>query len=248
MRGIVVSVLLSVAVLLPKEGTAQVYQFRTPPPPVLAQYADWQFNDEPILVNSLILYPTRETRFFDGEIMSQVGVFRGVPVYADVTLEPWSVVYVPVGRLMMRGYERRRAGEIAGTQGSRMPAFPVDVPSTLTPEPPPVIDPFRGASVPPPVMPMSSPSGDVIALTNVPRPVAMRIESIPAPRSSAGIWLEYAGQRWYADGPATVFDPNRFVRIGEYRGFTVYRDRNRGAEEIWVRVVPDGPVAPYTRR
>src|SRR5262245_30353193 len=86
---------------------AQVYQFRTPPPPVTAQYAEWQVNSEPIIVNSLVYYPTRETRFFDGEIMAQVGVYRSVPVYADVTLEAHSVIYVPVGRNLVRGYERR---------------------------------------------------------------------------------------------------------------------------------------------
>jgi hypothetical protein len=67
--------------------------------------------------------------------MSQVGVYRHVPVYADVTLEPHSVVYLPIGRQSMRGYERRREGELAGTTGSRMPAFPVEVASSITTAP-----------------------------------------------------------------------------------------------------------------
>src|ERR1051325_2601398 len=131
----VAHIVLSLPMLLSTTVTAQVYQWRTPPPPVSAQYAEWQFNSEPIIVNSVLYYPTRETRFFDGEIMSQVGVYRRVPVYADVTLEPHSVIYLPIGRQTMRGYERRREGELAGTTGSRMSAFPVDVASSITTTP-----------------------------------------------------------------------------------------------------------------
>src|SRR5215510_7449951 len=132
----VAHIALSLALLLSTTAAAQVYQWRTPPPPASAQYAEWQFNSEPIIVNSVLYHPTRETRFFDGGIMAQVGVYRSVPIYADVTLEPHSVVYVPVGRNLMRGYERRREGELAGTQGSRMPAFPVDILSGITPREP----------------------------------------------------------------------------------------------------------------
>lgn len=249
--------LLTMAVLLPTLGNAQVYQIRTPPPPATAQYEGWQFSDEPILVGGLIYCPTRETRFFDGQIMTQIGVYRRVPVYADVTLEPNSVVYVPVGRQQMRGYERRREGELAGTTGSRVPAFPVDVasPLTVTPReltaaelaavgtaggrtPAPERDSARA-----PAPPLGSG-----AAPNIPRRERTRIESIPHPTRNDGIWVEYAGSRWYSDGPAAAFDEHRFVQIGIYRGFPVYRDQARSAEEIWVRVVPDGPVAPYVKR
>ena len=245
---------LTLAVLLPKVGSAQAYQFKTPPPPVTAQYEAWQFSDEPIIVNGLIYYPTRETRFFDGEIMSQVGVYRRVPVYADVTLEPHSVIYLPVGRQMMRGYERRRDGELAGTTGSRMPAFPVEIPSPLTSAAearelaPEALGSAAAVGTAGSFPPMPARESAAAAPTNVPRPPRTRIESIPPPRDNDGVWVEYAGSRWYADGPATVFDDDRFVQIGLYRGFPVYRDKKRGAEEIWVRVVADGPVAPYAKR
>jgi hypothetical protein len=238
------------ALLLPHSGSAQVYQFKTPPPPVSAQYEAWQFNDEPLIVNGLIYYPTRETRFFDGEIMAQVAVFRRVPVYADVTLEPHSVIYIPVGRQMMRGYERRREGELAGTTGSRTPAFPVDVlssaatPRALRPDSPAIVA-TAGSSIPAPARDSAAPGDHG---PDVPKPVRTHIESIPRPQGNDGVWLEYAGTRWYADGSAAVFDPNRFVQIGIYRGFPVYRDKDRGPEEIWVRVVADGPVAPYSKR
>lgn len=248
MKRLFITVIFTTAALVPAVASAQVYQTRTPPPPAAAEYQPWQFNDEAIFVNGVVYYPTRGSRFFDGEIMSQVAVYRRVPVYADVTLEPHSVIYVPIGRNLMRGYERRREGELAGTTGSRTPAFPVDVasPSTVEPrdtEPAPFVD---ATAVPPP-MPLREIATSPVERENIPSS-RTHVESIPQPRGNDGVWLEYAGSRWYSDGAATTFDADRFVEIGNYRGFGVYRDKNRGAEEIWVRVTADGPVAPYAKR
>ena len=74
------------------------------------------------------------------------------------------------------------------------------------------------------------------------------IESIARPASTNGIWLEFDGARWYSDGPATSFSPDRFEPVGEYRGFPVYRDRTGRTNDIWVSVTRDGPVAPYAKR
>ncbi len=237
-------VLLSLPLLLSAHAGAQVYQWRTPPPPVTAQYAEWQFGNEPIMVNSVLYHPTRETRFFDGEIMSQVGVYRSVPVYADVTLEPHSVVYVPVGRNLMRGYERRRDGELAGTQGSRVPSFPVDIPTSSAPEPAPIPAPMTVPS-PEPEPPLTR---ELTSAPRTARAAPTHIESVPGPPGPNGVWLLYDGARWYSRGPATIFMADRFTRVGEYRGFPVYREKNGRLDEIWVAVVQDGPVAPYARR
>ena len=64
--------------------------------------------------------------------MMQQGVYQGVPIYADVTLQPFSVVYVPITRSTMRAYERKREGDLAGTTGSRTPSFPVEIASDLS--------------------------------------------------------------------------------------------------------------------
>ncbi len=220
---------LAMALLLPNFGSAQVYQARTPPPPATTQYEPWQFEDEPILVNGLIYYPTRATRFFDGEIMSQVGVYRRVPVYADVTLEPYSVIYLPIGRQLMRAYERRR-------QTERPPDVQLMPLSSVA---------TSGTTLPVPAFETVFAASD---RETIPRPLPAHVESIPPPRDNDGVWLEYAGARWYSDGPAVAFDADRFVEIGNYRGFPVYRDKSRGADEIWVRVVIDGAVAPYVKR
>ena len=196
--------LLFVTTLMPIVGNAQVYRFATPPPQVTAAAAPWQIASQPIFVDGLVYVPTALLRQFDGNVMTQVGVFDGVPLYADATLEPFSVVYVPVAR-GMRTYERRRAGEIAGTTGSRTPTLP--------------------------------------------RPMRTRVESLPEPRATDGVWIRYDGAKWYSNGAAAPYSPDRFVRIGTYHGFPVYRERTgRGSRDIWVSVVQDGPVAPYARR
>ena len=69
MRGFWLGFVLTVAVLLPNVGSAQVYQFRTPPPDVSAAAAPWQINSEPIVVGGLTYYPTRGFRLFDGQVM-----------------------------------------------------------------------------------------------------------------------------------------------------------------------------------
>src|SRR5262249_43956523 len=127
MRACVVGLFLCAVVLFPKAGNAQAFAFRTPAPEVTAAASDWQIAGNAIVVSGLVYYPTRAFRMFDGLVMAQVGFVESVPVYADMTLEPFSVVYVPVGGVRMREYERRRDGELAGTTGSRAPSFPVAV-------------------------------------------------------------------------------------------------------------------------
>ena len=271
MRVVVFGLFLSMAVLLPKTGNAQVYQFRTTPPVISAAASDWQINSDPIVVNGLVYYATRGFRFFDGQVMMQVGIVDRVPVYTDATLEPYSVVYVPIGRDRMREYERRREGELAGTTGSRVPAYPVQSPSGQA---------LREASAPPTIIATSGilesgPLPAVPAQTAAPsapanpgaagpndgspsvgtagdadRGLTRRtlVQTEPRPSGANGVWLEFNGSRYYSDGPAAPFSPDRFVPVGEYRGFPVYRDKSEGKDAIWISVVKNGPLAPYARR
>src|SRR5437667_10689794 len=75
------------AVLLPAAGRAQAFQFRSPAPEVTAATAVWQVSSQPIIVQGLVYLPTRDYRLFDGQVMTQVGIYQGVPIYADTTLE-----------------------------------------------------------------------------------------------------------------------------------------------------------------
>jgi hypothetical protein len=274
MRPFVLGLFLSVAVLFPKTGNAQVYQFRTPPPEVTAAAADWQVNSEPVLVGGLVYHPTRGFRFFDGQVMAQIGIFDRVPVYADMTLEPYSVLYVPISRDRVREYERRRDGELADTTGSRVPSFPVQSASeqALRNRPvraigtPGTFEPSRvntvstgdvtfgsardssAAGSAPAFDPGATSSGGNSDSPDRPRPRRPQLESIPSPGAPNGVWLEFHGARWYADGPAASFSPDRFEKVGEYRGFPVYRDKTTSKEAIWVATVKNGPLAPYSKR
>jgi hypothetical protein len=248
MRPFVLVPFLTAAVLFPERGNAQVYQFRTPPPEVTAVAADWQINSEPVLVGGVVYYPTGGLRFFDGQVMAQIATFQGVPVYSDMMLEPFSVLYVPVGRDRVREYERRRDGELAGTTGSRVPSFPVQSPSDPAPRDRPVT---TGTIEPAPRM---TRVGSGVILEPAPEPPdrgqsrRTLVESIPRPSGADGVWLEFNGARWYADGPAAPFSPDRFEPVGEYHGFAVYRHKASGKDAIWVSAVKNGPLAPYVKR
>lgn len=246
MRKESLGVVLLVAVLLPKIGNAQVFQFRTPPPDVSAAAAQWQVNGEPIVVGGLTYYPTRGFRLFDGQVMAQTGMFESVPVYSDTTIEPYSELYVPIGSGRMRVYERRRERELAGTTGSHLPTFPVDSPTVPAPRERLVGTPgavgTAGTSV-------SRPVSDAAVRPDRARPQRTSIITAVGPAGGAnGLWLEFNGARWYSNGPAASFSPERFEPVGEYRGFPVYRDKAGTSDDIWVSVVKDGPLAPYRKQ
>ena len=272
MRPFVLGLFLTVAVVLPKTGNAQVS--RSSPPEVTAAAADWQVNSDPLLIGGLVYYPTRGFRFFDGQVMAQIGIVERVPVYTDRTLEPNSVLYVPIGRDRMREYERRRDGELAGTTGSRAPSFPVQSPSaqvlrdrrvsaigttgeiepaprmttvstgvTLEPSPAPPAAGSAGT-----IDPRSISSVGTAGRLDRGRPRRPLVETIPGPSGASGVWLEFNGARWYAGGATTTFSPDRFEMVGQYRGFPVYRDKTSGKDEIWIEAVKDGPLARYVTR
>jgi hypothetical protein len=262
MRSIVAGVFLSVVLLMPNVGTAQVFSLPEPSPDVNAASADWQIRSEPIFHAGIVYYPAGPTVFFDGRIMVRTGVYNGIPLFADVTIEPYSIVFVPIGRNVMRPYERRREGELAGTVGSRAPSFPIQRDGDLS------VRSQQGASR---ALPVRMPEPDVIpeAITLARAEVGLQrlgdvvgatdIRAVPVQRPAAtevwrptandGVWIEFEGARWFSAGPAVSVDPERFVPTASYRGFVVYRDTmGARADTIFVTVVPNGPIAPYSRR
>jgi hypothetical protein len=198
-------------------------QFRNPNPDYVAATADWQINNEPIVAQGLTYYPTRETRMFDGQVMSQIDVFRGVAIYADVSMPPFILAYVPLTPTRMRTYERGPDGDNRFISGrGRTDIGPVATSGSETFAP--VI--IEAPSAPP------APTG---------------VESIPRPRGTTGIWVEFNGARWYNDGAAQAYMAERFVRAGDYHGFPVYRERGGAADRIWIAAVTGGPLTPYTK-
>ena len=256
MRARTMTAVLFLVTLVPNVGNAQVYAFATPPPQVTASTARWQLQSVPIEFEGIVYQPTAFVRPFDRNVMTQVGLFDGVPLYADATLEPFSVVFVPVAR-GMRQYERERVGALAGTTGSRTPAAPVQPQSTIgAPEATvgvatPAVAGTAGMTIAaartlPPSARTLPPSHAAAAATPTGRAA---VETAVSPGAGNGVWIRYDATTWYSNGEAVPFTPERFTRIGSYRQFPVYRER-RGdnARVIWVAVVQDGPVAPYAKR
>ena len=237
-------------------ASAHVYNTETPAPAVTAASASWQLNREPIFYAGTFYDPSGPVVFFDGKVMVRTGVYDTVPLYEDATLQPYSVVYVPVGGLLMRPYVRESEFglRLTPTTGRfSYPSFPSDVRES---------GPFGPGFIPDgyAMVPISS-LGMVQRTADAPAEptfTAVGAVSVASARSSVdvgpqlqGAWIEFDQARWFSSGRAVNYDAERFISAGEYRGFPVYRERGGSADRIFVTVVHDGPVvpvAPYDRR
>jgi hypothetical protein len=275
-RGVVagVTLLLAGAGAGPGAAAAQGIVRQTAAPFITAEGEEWLRRGEPIVFGGSLYYPAGPTVFFEHQRMVRSGWYRGIPLYSDVTLEPFSVLFVPVARGLMRPYERPRVGPLAGTTGSRTPAFPVStigetarahaippVPDTgwpigLTipqaPAPPARADrsPWRHAAARMPVI-IRKPSVVIIQGPEQPkaepRPAA-RLETIHQPVGLNAIWIVYRGDRWFFTAPSVRYLPDTYEQLEDYEGFPLYRRRNGvRADRIYVEVV-HGLLAPYERR
>src|SRR5258707_4125221 len=124
MRRFTLGWVLSMAVLLPNVGSAQVSVRPTPYPQVTAANAAWQHRGEPVFHAGALYYPAGPTVFFDGNVMVRTGTYEGVGIYEDATQTPFTVVYVPIGGHIVRASQRRRDGELAGTVRKPTPTVP----------------------------------------------------------------------------------------------------------------------------
>ena len=104
--------------------------FDVPPPPLAtAENEDWYISGQPIALAGNIYYPSGPITHFVRSEMVASGMFERVPIYRKTTQEPGSIVYVPLPGGLVRPYERRRSGDLAGTSGSTVPGFPVILPA-----------------------------------------------------------------------------------------------------------------------
>src|SRR4051812_13594718 len=230
------------------------------PPAVTAESEPWYVSGSPITFAGNFYYPAGPRVHFMPSEMVRSGDFLGIPLYSRTTIEPYSVVFVPVGGGMMQPYERRREGELAGTAGSAAPSFPVALSSDSG------LDnvAYGAMSAAPPFAELAE-----NAQSEMSRPIATagdRTELdgmnvalgdlaaraghfVKRPDSPNGIFIEYSDSRWYSSGPPVPYDAARFVAAGEKNGFPVYRDRAGDPLTVYVPIVKDGSaVAPYSRR
>jgi hypothetical protein len=253
------SAIVCVVLLFPTIGNAQAERLPEPPPLVTAANADWQIRGEPIFFAGTFYWPAGPDAFFDGAAMVRTGQYDGIPLYASPFLEPYSVVYVPIGGGIVRPYMRRapEAG-VVGSAGAPPPHVALRPAPVLLPQTAPaaamgaraVAAPVIGAA--PAVRavgttgaPGANHTGD--AATAPSRPAHTVIGLTPPRGAKNGVWLIFNGERYYSSGPSVPYSVDRFVPIGVYRGFPVYRDMRGASDGIFVTVVREGPLAPYRR-
>ncbi len=236
-----------VAVLSSTAALAQVNYEPTPPPDTSAADRSWYLSGDPIRFAGDLYYQTGPTVYFNGYTMVPTGSYDGVTLYADTTLEPYSIVLVPVGGSMVRPYERLRAGNLAGTTGSRAPTFPVQVTrypqrrprdAAQKPQPPS----RRRERTEPPTAPAAPPEAN--------QPFeewqgGLLVETVRRPDDNRGMWVRFQGYRWEQSGEAMTLDPSRLTRVGEYHGVTVYADA-RTPSVVYIPLRAD-LAAPFRR-
>ena len=248
----VVTILLAVA--LPFALHAQMTMRPTERPIVTAENEPWYLAGDPIIVDGLVYYPSGEPVYFNPNEMVRSGYYRGIPIYSKTTIEVYSFVFVPVAGGLLQPYERRRAGELAGTVGSTAPSFPVarDVEGTSgllqAPGPPSMLS-MAGVRVPP-VSDGGRPVYENIPPRIVIAPEWGALRTARTPEGLNAFFVEYQGRRWFSSGPVVAYDEKSFTQVGEYHGFSVYSARGQSADTIYVAVTLDakGMLTPYTAR
>jgi hypothetical protein len=245
--------LATLAVAAP--AAAQVQSRPTDPPLVTAVGESWYRLREPVQLFGELYYPAGAVVFFNGNHMVRSGHYNGVPVYADATVEPYSVVLVPIGHGQLQPYERRRNGDLAGTTGSRAPSFPVQGRPTATSVP----------SAPGPPTGLTTTVGAVGAFTPEPTPAARPravqqavgqgepgaggttgvVQTARRPQNNDGLWIQFLGERWVSAGAAVTFDSAAFTHVGEYGTFPVFARKTLQEDVIYLPTSRAGFVAPY---
>lgn len=242
-------------------ASGQVQSRPADPPSVTAANESWYQSREPVEFAGERYFRAGAAVFFDGNTMVRSGYYHGVPVYLDATVEPYSVILVPVGRGLLQPYERLRRGDLAGTTASRTPSFPVRATAEGSS--------FPEAPMAPTVLPQAASaigrSGDAERLEAggaarfigtagerpVPPPAAARSQDAPMvsivkPEGNSGVWIHYAGVKWVSAGPAVPLRAAEFRAVGRYDGFPVFMRRNE--EKVIYLPTRAGLVAPYRAR
>jgi hypothetical protein len=237
----------------------------TPAPFVTADGETWFRAGEPIVFAGGLYYPAGALIHFLPNEMVRTGMYRGVPLYARTTIEPFSVVFVPVAGGLMQPYERRRDFDMAGTQGSSAPAispalspsvspttaasaFGAPSPAMVQAAAPPVI----GAPIifDEPLRPAVNEAAEPLPAPPAAQPVATTGTIAPRIRRGAAnaIYVEFNNDRWFSSGLPLSLDARTLTQVGETYGFPVYATR-QGASTIYVPITRGAETyAPYSRR
>jgi hypothetical protein len=252
----------ALTLLLHHPLAAQVSLQTTPPPTVTAENEVWYSSGAPVTFAGIVYYPAGPVTHFLRNEMVRTGTVGGVPVYARTTQESGSVIYVPLAGGVMKPYERRRAGDLAGTVGSSAPSFRVVLASEETQESvtSPAGVPFPAGTIgvlgdtTPDLAEFAAPSasGPVgtsgVGVDAPAAPMRTRLETAQRPVGLNTVFVDFQNTRWFAAGATVEFTPERFTRVGEHHGFDVYQENAR-PDTIYLSLLDGAPglLAPYKR-
>jgi hypothetical protein len=259
-------VFVLVALLVSTAAFAQVQSRPTDPPLVSAAGESWYQLREPMVLGNDVYYHAGAAVFFNGNVMVRTGHYNGVPLYADATMEPYSVLYVPIGRGQVQPYERKRQGPLAGMAGSRLSGFPLRLlgdPGTIVTATAPTQLPFTAGAI-------VSYTPETISFSPVPLPQPQPIAAAPVVVATAvdvalppvfvakvilsptiadnndGVWLRFDNARWVSSGRAEP-QTGAFTQVGMLGEFPVLRRSGDASDQIFIPT-RDGLVAPYRRK
>jgi len=246
--------LIAVLVAFVSPAWAQMQSRPTDPPLVTAANESWYLLREPVQFAGELYGQAGPPVFFNGNTMVRSGHYNGVPLYTDTTVEPFSVVLVPISRGLLQPYARLRPSYSPVIMAAVSPTAPPLSPgaiSVYTPEAFSVSAPetvgTAGIVAPPVVSPsVRPPEPEIVGTARTlasRRPAAIPVVSMRPPESNDGVWIMFAGEKWLSAGTAVPFT-TEFVRVGEYSGFPVFARRDFSQEVIYMPSRA-GFIAPY---
>jgi len=241
--------LVAVLVAFVSPAAAQVQSRPTDPPLVTAVNESWYVLGEPVQFAGELYHQAGPPVFFNGNTMVRSGHYNGIPLYTDTTLEPFSVVLVPISRGLMQPYTKLRrdvATPLMAAVAPTAPPLTIGAISVYTPEPAAVATVGRPAIV---GSERSAPVTDIVGTTGIAatRQTAVPMVSMRRPASNDGVWIMFGGEKWISAGTAVPLVAAAFVRVGDYAGFPVFARRDFTQDMIYLPSRA-GLIAPYTRK
>jgi len=230
-------ILATVALVLVAAAGASGQNYQpTPVPRTGAIGRAWYRDADPLFFAGDLYYPAGPTVYFNGDTMVPTGTYDGVMLYTDATIEPYTVVLVPVTNRLMRRYERVLEGHLPSRRANRS-YYPNEYEESEAPaeeaQPQEPGYGYERGGVPP------TPQAAEVPLE------PFLVETARKPLDNLGIWVSFQGYRWRHAGEAVPLDPGKMPTVGDYFGVHVYAD----PRTPYVIYIPSrgNLVAPFRR-